>query len=96
VTNPIPTWSERCETHPDHAGIVTRAMIAARKAEEIADLRSEVERLTGEAAVMRSLLRECDAVLSIVEPENDDEAEHLARLRQQIGWAIGEAKGTLL
>ena len=69
MTNPIPTWSERCETHPDHAGIVTRAMIAARKAEEIADLRSEVERLTGEAAVMRSLLRRCNAVLLTIEPE---------------------------
>ena len=63
---------------------------------ELCDKDREIERLTGEAAVMRSLLRECDAVLSIVEPENDDEAEHLARLRQQIGWAIGEAKGTLL
>lgn len=96
MTNPIPTWSERCETHPDHAGIVTRAMIAARKAEEIADLRSEVERLTGEAAVMRSLLRECDAVLSIVEAENDDEAQDLARLRQHIRMATGGEKGTLL
>jgi len=57
---------------------------------------SELTRLQGEAAVLRSLLRECDAVLAIVETENDDEAEHLARLRQQIGWAIGEAKGTLL
>lgn len=70
---------------------------SAREGWRYADeLEQERKRLTGEAAVMRSLLRECDAVLSIVEPENDDEAEHLARLRQQIGWAIGEAKGTLL
>jgi hypothetical protein len=71
-------------------------MIAARKAEEIADLRAEVERLTGEAAVMRSLLRECVDIFVTIETESDDEAEHLARLRQQIGLAIGEAKGTLL
>ena len=70
---------------------------SAREGWRYADeLEQERKRLTGEAAVMRSLLRECDAVLSIVEPENDDEAEHLARLRQQIRMATGEEKGTLL
>jgi hypothetical protein len=70
---------------------------SAREGWRYADeLEQERKRLTGEAAVLRSLLRECDAVLAIVETENDDEAEHLARLRQQIGLAIGEAKGTLL
>ena len=56
----------------------------------------EIQRLTGEAAVLRSLLRECDAVLAIVDPENDDEAKDLARLRQHIRMATGEEKGTLL
>ena len=63
---------------------------------EMCERDSEIERLTGEAAVMRSLLRECDAVLSIVEAENDDEAQDLARLRQHIRMATGGEKGTLL
>lgn len=46
--------------------------------------------------VRHELLRECDAVLAIVEPENDDEAQDLARLRQHIRMATGEEKGTLL
>lgn len=64
-----------------------------RYAEELVQ---ERRRLTGEAAVLRSLLRECDAVLSTVEPENDDEADSLAVMRQQIRMATGEEKGTLL
>jgi septal ring factor EnvC (AmiA/AmiB activator) len=70
---------------------------SAREGWRYADeLEQERKRLTGEAAVMRSLLRECDAVLSIIEPENDDEAQDLARLRQHIRMATGEEKGTLL
>ena len=42
----IPTWRERAEAHPDHqSGMVSEGMIRARMAEEIADLRAEVERL---------------------------------------------------
>lgn len=37
---PIPTWTERCETHPAHTGVVTHAMIQARMQEEIDDLRT--------------------------------------------------------
>lgn len=36
----IDDWRERCEKHPDHTGIVTHAMIAARMQEEIDALRS--------------------------------------------------------
>ena len=39
----IPTWRERCEAHPDHAGIVTGDMLRARMQEEIDDLRSALE-----------------------------------------------------
>lgn len=39
----IPTWGERCDKHPDHAGIVTHGMIQARMQEEIDDLRAELE-----------------------------------------------------
>ena len=70
---------------------------SAREGWRYADeLEQERKRLTGEAAVLRSLLRECDAVLSIVEAENDDEAQDLARLRQHIRMATGGEKGTLL
>lgn len=93
---PIPTWRERCETHPDHNGIVTRAMIEARMVEEIDDLRAEVERLRGEAAVMRELLRRCNAVLLTIEPESAAEHEAIGELSDAIERALGEAKGTLL
>lgn len=38
--NPIRTWHERCEAHPDHEGIVTNAMVQARMQEEIDELRA--------------------------------------------------------
>lgn len=42
----IPTWHERAMRHPDHqSGMVSKGMIRARMAEEIADLRAEIERL---------------------------------------------------
>lgn len=42
----IQTWHERAMAHPDHqSGMISEAMIRARMAEEIADLRAEVERL---------------------------------------------------
>jgi hypothetical protein len=41
-----PTFTERCEAHPDHAtGMVTNEMICARLREESEDLRAENERL---------------------------------------------------
>ena len=45
----IPTWHERAMAHPDHqSGMISEDMIRARMAEEISDLRAEVERLTRE------------------------------------------------
>ena len=41
----IPTWSERCEKHPDHRGIVTSSMIQDRMQEEIDELRSALKKL---------------------------------------------------
>ena len=50
----IQTWHERAMAHPDHqSGMVSEAMIRARMAEEIADLRAEIERLR-EALVLES------------------------------------------
>ncbi len=56
----------------------------------------ELTRLRGEASVMRELLRNCLAVISIAEPLTTDEADALADLNQKIERAIGDAKGTLL
>lgn len=39
----IETWNERCEKHPDHAGIVQTRMIQARMQEEIDELREVYE-----------------------------------------------------
>jgi len=45
----IPTWRERAMAHPDHqSGMISEEMLRARMGEEIADLRSAVERLTRE------------------------------------------------
>ena len=52
----IPTWHERAMRHPDHqSGMVSEDMLRARMAEEIEDLRAEVER-------MRALLKDPNAV----------------------------------
>jgi hypothetical protein len=46
----IPTWTERCEKHPDHQqGMVTHGMIQQRMQEEIDDL---WERLAGAQAAL--------------------------------------------
>lgn len=42
----IPTWNERCESHPGHqTGTVTHAMIVQRMQEEIDDLRKRLAEL---------------------------------------------------
>jgi hypothetical protein len=41
----IPTWLERCETHPAHNGQITEMLVQARMQEEIDELRAEIERL---------------------------------------------------
>ena len=41
----VPTWTERCNQHPDHqSGMVSHGMIQARMQEEIDDLRAEIKR----------------------------------------------------
>ena len=53
----IPTWHERAMAHPDHqSGMISEGMIRARMAEEIADLRAEVERLR---EVIRTIRARC-------------------------------------
>lgn len=42
--NKVLTWTERCEKHPDHKGIVTNQMIQDRMQEEIDELRRELKR----------------------------------------------------
>ena len=54
----IPTWHERAMRHPDHqSGMVSEGMLRARMAEEISDLRAEVERLREDNEKLRELLR---------------------------------------
>jgi len=53
----IPTWHERAMAHPDHqSGMVSEQMLRARMGEEIADLRSEVERLR---EIIRTIRARC-------------------------------------
>ena len=55
----IPTWRERAMAHPDHqSGMISEGMIRARMAEEIADLRAEVERLRADHGELRGAARE--------------------------------------
>lgn len=56
----IKTWQERCQTHPDHEGIVTHAMIHERMAEEIDDLREEVKRLNRAIGVLRRAMKKME------------------------------------
>lgn len=56
----------------------------------------ELMRLRGEAAVMRELLRRCNAVLLTIEPESAAEHESIGELSDAVERAIGEEKGTLL
>ena len=53
-----PTFTERCEAHPDHKnGMVTHEMIEARLREESEDLRAENERLRAEVNALRAAIR---------------------------------------
>ena len=56
----------------------------------------ELQRLQGEARVMRGLLRQCAEVLCTVEPESDTEGEELYALLHGIQGVIEpKAKGAL-
>jgi len=50
----IPTWQERCETHPDHNGIITHWMIQDRMQEEIDDLRAALAEQEAEPVAYRA------------------------------------------
>ena len=56
----------------------------------------EATRLRGENAVLRELLRKCNAVLLTIEPDDAEEHEAIGDLSDAIERAIGEAGGTLL
>ena len=58
---------------------------------------AELQRLQGEARVMRGLLRQCAEVLCTVEPKSDTEGEELYALLHGIQGVIEpKAKGALL
>lgn len=48
----------------------------------------ELAKLRGQIGVLQALLKEADSTLSTIAPEGTDEAELLARLRQDIATAI--------
>ena len=72
----IPTWHERAMRHPDHqTGMVSEGMIRARMAEEIEDLRAEVERLQG---LLRGLSRDVVEGIERLTREHDEARYFLA------------------
>ena len=47
-----------------------------------------IEQLRGENAVLVSLLRDCDAVLATIVPDDSDEADRLGDLREAVAAAV--------
>lgn len=45
---------------------------------------NHIDKLEGEASVMRAILSEADSVLSTIEPDDTDEAQALGELRRKI------------
>jgi hypothetical protein len=62
------------------------------------ELKRESVQLRGECSVLAGLLRDCDAVLATIEPEDTDEAGKLSNLRMALSYALDPHKreGTLL
>ena len=90
--NPIPTL-ELAELLEQNALMPLDDVAAA----ELRRLHAELQRLQGEARVMRGLLRQCAEVLCTVEPKSDTEGEELYALLHAIQGVIEpKAKGALL
>jgi hypothetical protein len=82
----IPTWHERAMAHPDHqSGMISEAMIRARMAEENADLRAEVERLTREISEARAeVARQAAEIWTLMRAwRSDDEARAYIQARRR-------------
>lgn len=80
--------SRACKGRP-HAELIAEIMdsrIPKNEREHAAC--AEIERQRGECLVLADIIRDCDAVLATIEPENDDEAERLSDLRRQIAYAL--------
>lgn len=90
--------SRACKSRP-HAELIAEIMDSRipKNEREHAACR-EIERQRGESLVLADIIRDCDAVLATIEPENDDEAERLADLRRAIVYALDPYKreGALL
>ena len=90
--------SRACKGRP-HAELIAEIMDSRilKNEREHAACR-EIERQRGECLVLADILRDCDAVLATIEPENDTEAERLSDLRRAIVYALDPYKreGTLL
>ena len=79
----------------DMTVIVERSACELRRlAAEHDQLRAEVNRLEGEACVMREILGDADEILAVIEPMLDEsgEAEPMRLLRQAIAAALSPVR----
>jgi len=86
----IPTWTERCDKHPDHQqGMVTHAMIAERMQEEIDELRESLTKA-------RDALQDADALLDAAQITNRlPFLEHVRKWQERYAATIKAAWGSL-
>ena len=61
--------------------------VEARLLARVAELGRDARARQSEQATLAGILRDCDAVLSTIEPENTDEADSLGDLRRAIAYA---------
>ncbi|MBA3588319.1 hypothetical protein [Methylibium sp.] len=92
----LASLTQRCEAAErllDEAQ--THAYTEGRRDER--EERDEQE-LRGENAVLAGLLRDCDAVMETIEPDDSEEGEKLSDLRMALAYALDPYKreGTLL
>lgn len=83
----IPTWHERAMVHPDHqSGMISEDMILARMAEEVEDLRAEVERLRADLATQQGCCDGAAAQDAHIRREREEHRAQIERLRGAMRW----------
>ena len=74
------TWAQRCETHPDHGGVVTEDMIRSRMQEEIDDLRAALPAAPQQKRA-DSLAETINALRDIVTDTFESKEQFIERVR---------------
>jgi hypothetical protein len=74
------TWAQRCETHPDHDGVVTEDMIRARMQEEIDALRAALAAAPQQKRA-DALAETINALRAIVTDTFESKEQFIARVR---------------